>query len=71
MRIHPPKLPVCAAVLANARPVEVQAATDAVKTLPSSVTVRYRDTHVWDGSLWGVAGEWNLPVVTVTTSRFQ
>ncbi|KAK9863535.1 hypothetical protein WJX84_008539 [Apatococcus fuscideae] len=57
-------------VLANARPVEVQSNVDAAKTLPSNMTVRYMTTHVKDGSLWGIAGEWTVPVVTVTTNRY-
>lgn len=55
------------AVLANARPVEMEA--NAVQNLPSNLTLRYLNTHVMDGSLWGVTGEWTLPVVTVTTNR--
>lgn len=56
-------------MLANARPVEVE--TGAVKTLPSNMTLRYQKMHVMDGSLWGVIGEWTLPVVTVTTNRYS
>lgn len=42
-------------VLANAKPVKVEAAV--VQTIPSNMTLRYLNTHVMDGSLWGVAGE--------------
>ena len=53
-------------MLANARPVELQAG---LQTLPSNMTVDFTTASVMDGSLWGVNGAWALPVVTITTSR--